>query len=163
MHRKIITEIMALLFVLVFLYAGLNKLLDFTLFREQIATMPVFESVAGWIAWSLPAAEFAVCVLLLVPRWRLKGFYAAFALMMIFTAYIVIILNIDKTLPCSCGGILESLSWKSHLVFNGTLLGISIAAIFMEKQNMRSEPDSGSSYNINFSGKNNTHHKEVTK
>lgn len=35
-----------------------------------------------------------------------------------FTAYIIVILNYSSFVPCSCGGILEEMGWKEHLIFN---------------------------------------------
>ena len=38
--------------------------------------------------------------------------------MTMFTVYIILILNFSDFVPCSCGGVLENLSWKEHVVFN---------------------------------------------
>ena len=46
--------------------------------------------------------------------------------MSMFTAYIYILLNYSSFVPCSCGGILESLTWKEHMLFN---IGFMAAAV----------------------------------
>jgi len=57
--------------------------------------------------------------MLAVSRLRQVGLYAAFSLMVMFTAYIVAILQMDAgNIPCSCGGVLEALGWTEHLIFN---------------------------------------------
>ncbi|MBS1567215.1 MAG: hypothetical protein JST39_22720 [Bacteroidetes bacterium] len=38
--------------------------------------------------------------------------------MSLFTGYVAVMLSLSYYLPCSCGGILQALSWQGHLVFN---------------------------------------------
>lgn len=44
-----------------------------------------------------------------------------------FTAYIFIILSFTIYIPCSCGGVLETMGWTEHLVFN--LFFVAMASI----------------------------------
>lgn len=134
-----IIEIISLLFVILFLYTGIAKLMDFFLFEEQLAESPILEPVAPIIAWGLPITEFIVSLLLFFPRYRLKGLYASFVLMVLFTAYVIVILSIDKELPCSCGGIMVELSWQGHLIFNGVSVGLALLAILLFKRLKRDE------------------------
>jgi uncharacterized membrane protein YphA (DoxX/SURF4 family) len=131
--KTLLIEIIALFFVCLFLYTGVAKLMDFDVFKGQLEESPVLEPVAPLIAWGLPIVEFIVCILLFFPRWRLKGLYAAFVLMVIFTGYVIALLTTSTELPCSCGGIIEELSWPGHLIFNSLLIIISFAAIKMER------------------------------
>jgi len=126
-------EIIALFFVCLFLYTGVAKLMEFDVFQAQLEDSPVLEPVAPIVAWGLPIVEFIVSVLLFVPKWRLKGLYAAFGLMMLFTGYVIALLTTSTELPCSCGGIIEQLSWQGHLICNSSLILISFAAIKMER------------------------------
>ncbi|PSL45693.1 methylamine utilization protein MauE [Chitinophaga niastensis] len=137
--RKNIVEIIALLFVILFLYTGISKVMDYPVFKEQIATSPLLAPVSRWISWMLPLSEFVVTVLLVIPRWRLKGLYAALGLMLIFTGYIIFILNFNEQLPCSCGGVLEILSWKAHLIFNGIFIALALAGIAIGKRLMQAK------------------------
>ena len=106
------------LFVLLFLYAAVSKLLDFETFEVQLAQSPLLSAYAGFIAWAVPGLEILIAVLLTLPKYRIPALYAAFTLMVMFTAYIYIILNFSDFIPCSCGGVLEKLSWTQHLIFN---------------------------------------------
>jgi uncharacterized membrane protein YphA (DoxX/SURF4 family) len=88
---------------------------------------------AGSIVWIIPLIELSISILLLLKRCRLIGLFAAFDLMVMFTAYIYIILNYSSFIPCSCGGILEKMGWTEHLLFNVffvllALIGILILA-----------------------------------
>jgi hypothetical protein len=52
--KSIIVELISLLFVILFLYTGISKLLEFTVFEEQLAESPVLGPVASLVAWSVP-------------------------------------------------------------------------------------------------------------
>src|SRR5690554_5124528 len=107
----------AYLFILLFVYAAVSKLLDFETFRIQLAQSPLLSAYAGIIAWAVPGVELLISVFLLFSWYRRLALYACFTLMVMFTAYIYIILNFSDFVPCSCGGVLEKLSWGEHLVF----------------------------------------------
>ncbi len=119
------------LFILLFLYAALSKLLDFETFTVQLAQSPLLSAYAGIIAWLVPAVEIIIAVLLVFERFRIPALFAAFALMVMFTAYIVIILNFSDFIPCSCGGVLEKLSWTQHLIFNIAFIILAGVAVFL--------------------------------
>ncbi len=54
--------------------------------------------------------------------------------MVMFCAYIYIILNYSASVPCSCGGIIEKLGWKEHLVFNLFFVLLAVAGWLLAKQ-----------------------------
>ncbi len=108
--------------------------MEYSVFKEQLADSPVLKPFAPFIAWALPLTEFLVSILLIIPRWRLKGLYASLFLMIAFTLYIGAIMTFNKELPCSCGGIISLLSWKEHLVFNSVFIGLALAGVILEKQ-----------------------------
>jgi uncharacterized membrane protein YphA (DoxX/SURF4 family) len=132
--KSTLVEIISLWFVILFLYTGVAKLMDFDVFKAQLEESPVLEPVAPIVTWGLPVIEFIVCILLFFPRWRLKGLYAAFGLMVIFTGYVIALLTTSTELPCSCGGIIEALSWQGHLIFNTSMILLSFASIRIERK-----------------------------
>jgi hypothetical protein len=73
-------------------------------------------------------------LLLFFPRYRLIGLYLTCILMILFTAYIITLFTISPELPCSCGGIIEALSWKGHIIFNSLLILLSFVVIRMQKR-----------------------------
>ncbi|GAA3586872.1 hypothetical protein GCM10022396_00050 [Flavivirga amylovorans] len=117
-YKNAFLEFICFLYILLFVYAAMNKLLVFDEFIIQIGQSPVLTAYAGLVAWTVPYLEIIIAVMLIVPRFRLLGLYASFSLMVMFTAYIFIILNFSKSIPCSCGGVLEKLGWTEHLIFN---------------------------------------------
>jgi len=116
--RKCLTEVISYLFILLFIYAAVSKLIDIQQFRVQLGQSPMLSAYADAIAWLVPLSEIIVSVILMIPNLRFWGFVAAFDLMLMFTTYIIIILNFTVFIPCSCGGVLESLGWTEHLLFN---------------------------------------------
>jgi uncharacterized membrane protein YphA (DoxX/SURF4 family) len=138
LSKSTLVEIIALLFIMLFLYTGLSKLMDYAVFKEQLADSPILKPIASFIAWSLPLTEFVVSLVLIIPRWRLKGLYASLLLMIAFTGYVGAIMTFNKELPCSCGGIISLLSWKDHLIFNSLFILLAFAGVWLEKKIRRS-------------------------
>ncbi|SDX74784.1 MauE/DoxX family redox-associated membrane protein [Flavobacterium degerlachei] len=116
--QNVLFELICSLYILLFVYAAISKLLDFENFRVQLGQSPLLSAFAGWISWGVPIVELFICLLLIFPKWRIFGLFSALSLMTMFTAYIFILLNYSSFVPCSCGGILEKLGWTEHLIFN---------------------------------------------
>lgn len=138
MTRKITVEIIVFLYILLFVYAALTKLMDFHKFSVQLGQSPMLTNYAGLLSWSVPAAELAISILLILPVTRLAGLYAAFSLMVMFTAYIILASNFSDYVPCSCGGVIESMSWTEHLIFNSAFLLMAVTAALLHVRNTKS-------------------------
>lgn len=128
--QSVIVEIISLLYILLFVYAAVSKLLDFVNFQVQLGQSPLLSAFARCVAFGIPFLELSIVILLVIPKWRLTGFYAAFSLMVLFSAYIVVILNFSSFVPCSCGGILENMSWTQHLLFNIVFVVLALIGIY---------------------------------
>lgn len=132
MKRTTIVEIIIALYAILFLYTGISKIMEYGVFREQLAESPILAPVAALVARGLPIVEFLLVLLLVVPRWRLKGFYASTGLMIAFTLYIIALMSFNDQLPCSCGGVLAALSWGQHIVFNSLFIVLGIIGVILE-------------------------------
>lgn len=121
-------------FILLFIYASVSKILDFENFQIQIGQSPVLSAYAGIVSYGIIATELLVSILLCFPKSRLTGIYISLGLMTGFTVYIYIILNYSEFIPCSCGGILEKLGWKEHLIFNTGCILLAITGICLNEQ-----------------------------
>lgn len=130
--------IVSLLFILLFVYAAVTKLMDFQTFQSQLGQSPLLAAFAAIVSWGVIVIELLVALLVSIKKTRLLGLYVAYFLMTLFTAYIVIILNFTPFVPCSCGGVLEALGWTEHLVFNCVFIALALLVIaFMEKASLR--------------------------
>lgn len=131
--RKIIVEVVCYAYFLLFVYAACSKLLESEKFQMQLLKSPITTDFAMILAWLVPVTEIIIAVMLVVPRTVSIGLYAALALMTLFTAYIIAILNFSDSIPCSCGGVLEQLGWQEHQVFNLVFIIIAVLAILLKK------------------------------
>lgn len=129
--QNLFLEFICFLYILLFVYAAISKLLDFENFRVQLGQSPLLSAFAGSIAWIVPVLELFISLLIVLKRWRIIGLFAAFSLMVMFTSYIFIILNYSSFVPCSCGGILEKMGWTEHFFFNTAFIMLAAAGILI--------------------------------
>jgi hypothetical protein len=135
LNKHMIIEIICSLLIILFIYSSLSKLSAYNRFSVQLSKSPFITSYYQLVACSIPAAEIVIAFLLTVKRTRLIGLYASFFLMSLFTAYLVIMLNFSYYIPCSCGGVLEYLSWEQHIVFNSFFIVIAGAGVLLKANN----------------------------
>jgi hypothetical protein len=136
--RVIIIEIICILFIVLFVYAAVSKIIDVSKFKVQVGLSPLLTAFADWVVWGIPSIEILLALMLSSRRLRLIGLFGSFGLMVIFTTYIIAILEFSDFVPCSCGGILETLGWKEHLIFNLFFACLAVVGITLESRN-RSE------------------------
>lgn len=132
--KSIIIEVVCLLYIALFVYAAISKLLDFGNFQVQLGQSPLLSIYALWISWLVIGIELTIALLLVFPKSRIVGLYAALSLMTMFTIYIFIILHFSSFIPCSCGGILEKMSWNAHLIFNGIFVLLAVLSIVLSEK-----------------------------
>ena len=137
MYRKVIVEIICLLFIVLFVYSSTAKLLDNQLFIVQIEQNSILKPFSVFLSFFLPGIELIAAIMLATKRWRMLGLYSFTALMITFTVYIIIILNFSSHIPCSCGGVLQNMGWRSHLIFNIIFVVLGFVAIFISRENRR--------------------------
>ena len=119
------------LYVLLFVYAAVSKLLDYENFQVQLGQSPLLSAYASIISWLVPAIELFIVFLILLPTTRLFGLFGSFILMVMFTVYIYLILTYSSFVPCSCGGVLEKMTWNQHLLFNIAFIIQVVLAILL--------------------------------
>ncbi|WP_303925642.1 DoxX family protein [Draconibacterium sediminis] len=134
-HFSILVPVTSYLYILLFVYAGFSKLLDYENFTVQLAQSPLLSAYAGMVAPTVICMEFMLSLLLIFRKTRLTGLYGSFFLMIAFTIYIYLILNYSDFVPCSCGGIIEKLNWTEHMIFNLAFVILALLAIvLLEKE-----------------------------
>ena len=159
--RNNIIVLISSLLASLFVYTGLNKLMDNDVFKAQLGRSPFIQGMAGIIATALPTGELLIAILLCIPpanqtklrlpgslklflsrfpSARLLGLYLSYGLMLLFTGYIYIMLHYAYDLPCSCGGVLSSLSWKDHLIFNSIFTIIAFVGVILQTSISRIGP-----------------------
>lgn len=129
MLRKRITDITSSLFILLWLYAGLSKLAEFEIFRNQLGKSPFISTLAPILAWALPVGEIILAFALMREKTVKIGLYVSFFLMCLFSIYIIAMLRFSYYTPCTCGGIISRLDWREHLWFNLGFVAIALIGI----------------------------------
>ena len=133
---KVIIEVCAALLVMMFLYAGLVKVLNFPKFVFDMNNQPFPNELTPLLIAGVLGSEFVIVGLLLFGKTRIKGFYLSAIVLTLFTLYITMIqLGMFAYVPCSCGGVIESFTWWQHFFFNVAFLVISVMGIVLERKN----------------------------
>lgn len=135
MTRKIAVDIVVFLYILLLVYAALTKLMDYQKFVVQLGQSPILTQYANLLAVAVPLLELVISTLLIIPQARQAGLYGGFCLMVTFTTYIVLASRFSDYVPCSCGGVLEGMTWTQHLIFNVVFVLLGLAAIMLHPQN----------------------------
>jgi len=130
MKKEIGIDIISYLFVLLFAYTGINKLLELQTFKGALAVSPisVVRVFGPLISYIIPPFEILVAVSLTTVKFRYLGLYSSAILMFAFLLYVSYINTFipHTKLPCTCGGIISTLTWKGHLYLNLLLTSLAV-------------------------------------
>lgn len=129
MKKNVLVEVCSFLLILLFVYASSSKLFAFEKFHNQLAIYPLIKYFALLTAVSVIALELGFSALLLFPSTRRLGFYGSAGLLVLFTLYLTVMLATHHHLPCSCGGVIQYMSWKQHVFFNLFFLALALLGI----------------------------------
>jgi putative oxidoreductase len=121
-----------IMLLLLWIPALLDKLLQFGTFQSGILKQPFSDELGYMLIYSLPILEMAIVILLVSSKYRWMGFVLSSFLMMTFTGYIAIaLMGAWDKIPCGCGSVISSMSWKQHLWFNLFFLAISLVGFIV--------------------------------
>ena len=133
--RQVTLEAIAALLILLFLYAGISKFLEFDRFIGEMNNQPFPNSWTPFLVWTIPSLEVVIALALMFERTRLPGLIASSILMTLFTLYTgSVLLHFFAYVPCSCGGVIRKLSWPQHMVFNLFFVALSILGIILQRK-----------------------------
>lgn len=118
----LMTSLVRYLLIFLFTYTGVSKIIDHDHFYTSIMLSPVLREQASIVVWLVPVVELLIVVLLFFKRFLQAGLVCSLMLMISFTLYITYMIFFMEQLPCSCGGIIQELSWSNHLFFNSIFI-----------------------------------------
>ena len=118
LRYTIVIEACCFLLILLLAYTGFSKLSDHTRFHSVMVTMPYLKHAEPLLSWSLPVVELVIALLLCTNRFKLQALAASLVLLGAFTIYLIVMKISGMHLPCSCGGVIQYLSWTQHIFFN---------------------------------------------
>lgn len=133
-----VVEAICFLFILLFVYAATSKILELEKFEIQVGQSPLLTGFGGVIPLCVIGAEFITSAFLATQRFQLLGLFASLSLMVMFTGYIIAIMTLADFVPCSCGGILDALTWREHLYLNVSFVLLAVIAIILHTKEQNS-------------------------
>jgi len=128
---QILIKGISLLFMILFVYAATSKLLSYEQFQIQLRKSPFISSYSILLAWMIPFVEYVIVGLFIIPKYISIAFYFSFSILILFTVYIGLVLNLSDHIPCSCGGIISNMGWKEHFVFNISFIILALIGIMI--------------------------------
>jgi hypothetical protein len=135
MKKNAFQETVTLLLIILFAYTAASKFLDYDkfVFQMRLAPVPVMLWLAPTLGWLVPVIETLLVIGLSIglfnPRLLHKSLLASITLLSLFEIYITAMLLTGRHLPCTCGGIISTMSWQLHLVFNAVFIVLGVLAI----------------------------------
>ncbi len=129
--RNYFPDIVSGLLVFLFVYASVSKIVDHENFGVELGKSPLLTKFTSLVAWGIPGLELGIAGLLATKHFRLPGLYAAYSMLVIFTAYLIAILKFSFFIPCTCGGVLQNLNWDTHIIFNSIFILLTAMGIFL--------------------------------
>lgn len=135
MRKENLINLIAAIFILLFSYTAVSKFQDYErfVFQMRLAPLPLMNTIAPVLGVITPILESIIVLLLLFRNTRALGIYSSLILMLLFEIYVGGMLATGKNLPCTCGGIISSMSWKVHFAFNALFILIGAFGVYIIK------------------------------
>lgn len=122
------------LFLLIVLwsYAVFVKLADWQLYTRQMQAQPFSPAIKLALTFAIPIFE-GIAASLLILKFRLLGLWISLILLLGFTLYVILVLaRFFPLVPCSCGGLISRMSWRTHLCFNLAFIFLIIHSFWFD-------------------------------
>lgn len=137
---KIFSTVISGFFMLLFIYTAFDKLAEINSFQSQLQNNSLIGEKAVAVSYLIIALEIVIAGLLSYSKTRKKGLLLSLITMVLFSCYVYYMLHYSANIPCSCGGIIEDMTWQQHLYFNVGCVGLAgIAIIALEKTKKKTE------------------------
>ena len=121
MKKQAILNLICTALIILFTYAAFSKLFNLTAFIKAMQSQPLPTWLIQLSIFVLPVIELTIPILLLLDKTKKTGLYLSLLLFILFTVYSeAILMHQFSHIPCSCGGLIQKLSWKQHLFLNFT-------------------------------------------
>lgn len=131
-NAEMCVQLISSMLILLWVYAAVSKLISYEQSRSQMLNQVFPIAIAKFLVWAVPFTELLLSGLLSFLRTRLSGLYGSLILLISFTIYIGLVINrVFNRIPCSCGGVLNKMTWEQHLAFNIVFLLLTATAILL--------------------------------
>lgn len=129
MHKKLqkgMSEFIYFFLIFFFCYTAFNKLINLEAFRSNLMKTSLFNEFYANI-FSIIIICLEIVIVLLLFFYKKIGLFFLIVIMITFTLYISFLNYNGYYEVCGCGGVLNGLSYKYHLIIN---IGLTIGAIY---------------------------------
>lgn len=138
MRKRFIFDTIAFLYLLCYLYPAVTKLRNIPKFRGQINNQPFDDQFTPYMVVALPTVLISISAMLFIAiltgKLRKPAILSATTLMALFTIYVALVyMKTFEHMPCSCAGIIESITWGEQLVLNIVFLFMGSVALWIQK------------------------------
>lgn len=107
-------------YAFMYMYTGWAKFMNLSTFIRGNSKIPYLGPYAKLIGYGIPTLEIMLAILLIVPVYWIKrlALWTSTLLMGVFTLYLSLMVGFAEKKLCHCGGVIESMGWKTHIAFN---------------------------------------------
>lgn len=107
-------------YAFLYMYTGWAKFMNISTFIRGNSKIPHLGQYAKLIGYGIPSLEIVLAILLVIPVYRIKrsALWTSTLLMGVFTIYLSLMVQFVEKKLCHCGGVIESMGWKTHIAFN---------------------------------------------
>ncbi|VTR29498.1 MauE/DoxX family redox-associated membrane protein [Sphingobacterium thalpophilum] len=131
-RKQIAFNIVIALLLLLWVPVVIDKIIDFTSFKDGILNQPFSDSLGLVLIYTLPALELLIVFVLVSEKFRRIGLILSAFLMTVFTGYIAVaLLGAWEKRPCGCGSVIKGMNWTQHFFFNLFFLVLSISGLYL--------------------------------
>lgn len=135
MKRRWIAHTASAILGFVLLYTAQSKLFNYNRYVHQMEIQPLPLWLTPILPWLLPTVEIMISMLLIVGIFNVViqkyALLVSVALLSTFTVYVGLVLfKVFAWTPCSCGGVLDSLTWEQHVIFNLSLIALGLLGLY---------------------------------
>jgi putative oxidoreductase len=132
LNKNILLKSLRDAIVLMWCYAALSKIIDYDKARSEMLAQVFPIWISEILLWAVPAAELLTAALIVYSGTRIAGLRISLGLLTCFTLYIgLVVTGIFGRIPCSCGGIMEGMTWGQHMAFNLFFIATTISALYL--------------------------------
>lgn len=131
--KAVIADVVTYSFIVLFIYTATSKIQSFSSFKLVLSKSALIGEYNVLVAWVVPSAEIVISALLIFPGTRKAGLLFTLAIMLVFTTYLIYMVNSGSQLICTCGGVLSSLTWQQHIWFNAVFILLAVTGLKFHK------------------------------
>ncbi|MFW0717797.1 MauE/DoxX family redox-associated membrane protein [Pedobacter sp. N23S346] len=136
------SQVISAAFILLWIYTAGSKLINFGTYRLEMQHQVFSSEISAMLIYIVPTFELLAVILLLFQKTNKIGLMLSLLLIAAFTGYICLItIGYFPKVPCSCGGVIRSLGWKGHFIFNLAFLILAIFALYIETKREASDKE----------------------